>query len=287
MKMGMIIFMSSFPQYTGPENLRRIAMQSRQKFILVEGPFDLPIYDELLKNVAEKYSITNEKIILFGGGKQNILAWLSQRNRNNVSIILDMDFDYGNYQSHRDSIFELKKYSIENYFFDNDVVSPLISSIFKVTIDDVKRIFNLEELLIHWRHHIESLIPVIYYYQMKFNGDKSKWSNTFICDDRNYTLCCNKIDNFKSKLLEEMNIDENTCITEYRRFISERNSSDTIFPGKLLLVSFYRYLKNYCNSLKDKAFSPITSPESLVYNLSPRLINNRELENIVYSALVH
>ncbi len=130
--------MSSLPVYTADENLLAISMDKNQRFILVEGPFDLPIYEELADIICKKHSIENNKLITFGGGKQKILDWMSKKDRSNVSIIFDMDFDFGNYNINKSNIFELRKYSIENYFFDMNVISPLLASIFKVRISDIR-----------------------------------------------------------------------------------------------------------------------------------------------------
>ncbi|MCE7661337.1 DUF4435 domain-containing protein [Vibrio fluvialis] len=278
--------MNSFPQYNAEENLQRIDMEKRQKFLLVEGPFDLPIYEELSGLICGKNSINIEHVVLFGGGKKNILDWANNKQRHNVSIILDMDFDYGNYQDENNIIFELKRYSIENYFFDIDVVAPLISFIFKVEINEVKRRINLDSLVEDWKRSISSLIPILYCYQKVHCGEKSKWNNLFLCEDKSHSLCSIKISNFRNQLLNEINKTEEECYEIFTSREINDTSPEIIFPGKLLITSFYRYLKNTCNNIRDKAFSQITNPESLVCNLSPRLLNNRELENIISAAIL-
>ncbi|HIF9345069.1 TPA: DUF4435 domain-containing protein [Photobacterium damselae] len=279
--------MSSLPVYNADENLFSISMDKNQKFILVEGPFDLPIYEEIVNTIYKKYSIEEEKIITFGGGKQNIIEWASQEHRNNVSIIFDMDFDYGNYSIDTNNVFELRKYSIENYFFDMDVIAPLLSSIFRVKTKDIKDTISLNDLIRHWDETISELTPVIFYYQKHYNGDKEKWTKVFVCQDKNFSICSGKIQQFKSRLLEEMGVTEETCNNYFSIHKPSSSSPDVIFPGKILFTSFYRYLKDTCNNIQDKSFRSFTNPESLLCSLTPRLVNNDDLESIVYSAVVH
>ncbi|PSV31846.1 hypothetical protein C9J44_19410 [Photobacterium sp. GB-27] len=268
--------MLSLPSYNADENLRRIRIEKGNKFLLVEGPFDLPLYESLYISSCDYVGVTNTREVLFGGGKRNILNWLDAKKVPNAVIVLDMDFDGGMYTSEEDNIFELSKYSIENYFFDTKVVSPLLSNIFKVHLDDIENQLRLDGLFSMWSEKLVELIPILFYYQKEFDGDKTKWNNVFLCNNGCHSLCNEQISSFKDKLLDEMNISESTC----RDYMESKLSSECCsvsFPGKLLFESFYRYLKSTCNDTKSKSFSLITNPNALKLQLAPNLIKSDEL----------
>ncbi|WP_086970206.1 DUF4435 domain-containing protein [Vibrio coralliirubri] len=272
--------MLSLPSYNADENLHRIRIEKGNKFLLVEGPFDLPLYESLYMSSCNYVGVSNTREVLFGGGKRNILAWLHSKKAPNAVIVLDMDFDGGKYESEDNNIFELKKYSIENYFFDKKVVSPLLSNIFKVHLNDIENQLELESLFSMWSEKLVELIPILFYYQKEYDGDKTKWNNTFLCSEGCHSLCKTQISYFKQKLLAEMDVSESTC-QDYMASKLSNECCSISFPGKLLFESFYRYLKATCNNTKSKSFSLITNPNALKLQLTPNLIKSDDLRSLM------
>lgn len=92
------------------------------------------------------------------------------------------------------------------------------------------------------------------------------------------------IDRFKNELLSEMSVSENECIAAYEQRSQSNTCPSGYFPGKLLLDSFYRYLKSICNSAKPKSFSTITNSYAFKVQLAPHLHSNDDLYSIVERA---
>jgi len=276
--------MDKIPQYTAEENLIRALMDKRAKYLVVEGPFDMPIYEELIEILCDRHTEINKPITIFGGGKNKILTWISENSPSNIAIIFDMDFELTAENS--TSITYLKRYSIENYFFDLEVISPLIAQLLTRSSHDVKGALSLNDLIFNWKNELSGLLPIIYYYQEVYNGEKSKWNNMFINQNGgDWKLCPEKVNVFRNSLLDEMNIEYAICRTHFeRQFITEWCPRIN-FPGKIILESFHRYLKTLCNEEKKGAYGCIGSPKALTTQLASRLIHNLELEEILLKAI--
>ncbi|RBP79762.1 uncharacterized protein DUF4435 [Shewanella putrefaciens] len=172
--------MSKFPAYTAEENLMRIIMDKKTKYLLVEGPFDTAIYSEIVSVIIRKYNISHEPVTVYGGGKQNILDWIEKQTPKNLSIILDMDFDNPDLEYKSKPIISLKKYSIENYFFDEEVAKPLVANLLSKSLNDIGESLSFSELKEHWDSRLMELMHVLFYYQKIYSGNKEKWNSKFI-----------------------------------------------------------------------------------------------------------
>ncbi|MCR9931852.1 DUF4435 domain-containing protein [Vibrio antiquarius] len=274
--------MNSLPRYTGPENLRRIKMEKKASFLLVEGPMDLSIYQETYLLTCRIYNLEPKKIVLFGGGKENILKWAFKAKPKNVSILLDRDFDFGNYDFNPEYIFTLDRYSIENYFFEKDVIVNYLATAFCSPIEDVKRKFNMDTLLNDWNNALKGLLPVLFFYQKHFSGDKEKWNTEFICNGKSYTLCPDRIDSFKQRLLDEMNVSLEDCVKLFNSTVKNNECMSVTFPGKLLLESFYRFIKEVCSLNGSSPLGSLNNAKSLKAQLIPRLTNSESYGDILY-----
>lgn len=276
--------MNNIPQFTAEENLIRVLMDRRAKYLVVEGPFDMPIYEELIELLCNRYTEINKPITIFGGGKNKILTWINDNTPSNISIIFDMDFELATENSN--SITYLKRYSIENYFFDLEVISPLIAQLLTRSSRDVRDALSLNDLILNWRRELDRLLPVLYYYQEVYSGEKNKWNNVFINPNGGeWRLCPEKIDIFSNSLLDEMNIEYAICEAHFENQFVTEWCPKINFPGKIILESFHRYLKTICNEEKRGAYGCISSPKALTTQLASRLINNIELENILLEAV--
>ncbi|MEH0667094.1 DUF4435 domain-containing protein [Vibrio scophthalmi] len=276
--------MISEPIFTPEESLLCIEMESHNDFILVEGPFDISVYSHIYEYYCAINKLDANKIVVQGGGKTNIIDWMPTTSATNYIAVLDMDFDNHIYRTAHPNVIELNRYSIENYFFDEDVVSNLLSFLFSSTSTKVREQIEFDTLYADWNSSISSLTPVLYYYQKIYDGSKEKWNNKFLCKHNCYTLCSNMVERFKNELLTEMSVSESDCIEAYTQQNQTVMCPSRYFPGKLLFDSFYRYLKSICNSAKPKSFSTITNSYAFKMQLAPHLHNNDDLFSIVEQA---
>lgn len=269
------------PVFSPDETFTSIEMELNNNFIIVEGPFDISIYDHLYEYYCKLNNLDCNKIIVQGGGKKSIIDWIPNTDASNYVALLDMDFDNHIYSKKYENVFELEKYSIENYFFDENVVSHMLSFIFLSKSSIVREFLDFKELYQEWKKLITPLLPVLIYYQKCYSGDKKKWNNKFLCKKNSYHLCEDMIDKFKNELLHEMGVVEGVCEQYFKNFNSLNNCTSVNFPGKLLFDSFYRYLKGICNEKKAKSFSNITNTTALKLQLVPHLSSNEDLISII------
>ncbi|MBC2703482.1 DUF4435 domain-containing protein [Desulfobacula sp.] len=278
--------MHRFPQLTPEENLISVLMDKNNQYLVVEGASDMSIFSELMDLIFYNIEFDKKVITVFGGGKPKILDWIETESPTNVSVILDMDFDDFNNDLNNPIIFPLKRYSIENYFFNESVVIPLLANLLKLNINDIEALFSLDELKTHWLENLTELMPVLYYYQKIYAGNRNKWSSVFINQNHGYwQLSKSKIEAFQTQLLTEMGVDFQTCKEVFENSWCSQWEASINFPGKILFESFHRYLKNLCNEQKKKAYSPVTSKNSLKAQLIPRLFRNDELKEILHQSI--
>jgi hypothetical protein len=164
--------MNDIPRFTAAENLNRVLMDENAKHLIVEGPMDLPIYSELIELLKD---IQEPPLVVFGGGKENILKFFRDEEVNNIKVILDMDFDNPDDDFGFDNVYSLRKYSIENYAFDEVVLVNLISHLLRVNPDDVRGVFNLDVLRRHWFDSLSSTIRLFitikrFLWEISLNG---------------------------------------------------------------------------------------------------------------------
>ena len=279
--------MTNFPQFTADENLNRVIMDKNTPYLIVEGAYDLPIYCEVISLLVDKHQLKAEPTIVFGGGKLNIMTWVDKETPSNAAIVLDMDFDNLNTELNKDVVFPLRRYSIENYFFEEDVAAPFIAHLLKRNPKDICDNLTFDELKTNWGEELDELIPVIFYYQKVYLGDKSKWSTCFINRGQgDWRLCTDKINSLKEQLLDEMNVSYDICESQFKINMGAAWSPQVNFPGKILFESFHRYLKDICNKEVNGVYGGAASNyKSLVTHLSSRLIKNTELEDILLEAI--
>lgn len=278
--------MDNIPSFTATENLNRVLMDENAKHLIVEGPMDLPIYSELIELLKGIHNIQEPPLVVFGGGKEKIIKFLQEEDVDNAKVILDMDFDNPDDNFGFDNIYSLRKYSIENYAFDELVLVNLISHLLRVNPDDVRGVFNLDELRLHWFDSLSTTIPVVYYYQKIFAGEKSKWSNAFINrGGSDWRLCTEQLERFRLEILEEMTITQEQCEEAYAGTFCDEVCPSVAFPGKILLESLHRYLREYCNNQRAGSYSTINSKNTLLLQLIGKLVKNEELEGIILNAV--
>ncbi|MDH5561902.1 MAG: DUF4435 domain-containing protein [Deltaproteobacteria bacterium] len=232
-------------KYTGEENLIRIKMQSNTKFILVEGEDDLPIYENIFHSHAHDSKVEFDFEVTFGGGKSNINDFIKSYKKNNFSVVLDLDFDHSEKISD-ERVCYLDRYSIENYFYSRVVIGYLLSFVIKSNIKETLKWLDITDWIKHVNDECLNCLKSIYYYQKKFDGDKSKWSCCFVLKDNgSWKIDRSKINSIITMITRDagVTIDE---IDDYFKFtFPEFECLTNVFPGKILFVSFYRFLKHF------------------------------------------
>lgn len=278
--------MDELPTYNARENLDRVLMDENSKYLIVEGPFDLSVYSILVEIICRKHSLNNERLVVFGGGKCNILKFLEENSIQNSTVILDMDFDDPDRIYPYPFVYLLRKYSIENYAINVQVISRLLSVLLNVTPQDVRRHFTITELIQHLNEELSGIIPILYYYQCIFNGNKERWASAFLNrPNGDWRVCRQQLERFKNSILTDMHVSEEQCIEAYRAVFNEEHCVSISFPGKVLLESLHRYLKEKCNARKVDSYSTINSKRTLFNSIVSDLGECEELENILLTAV--
>jgi len=264
--------MSKVISYTPTENLMRIKMQKKRHFVVVEGEDDVPIYEIALRSIVLEKNITTEFEVMHAGGKESIKKFIGCYSRINFKAILDLDFD------HKDQIVDervhyLDVYSIENYFFSKIVITYLLASILKKKFSDVNQWLDMTDWYAEINAQCLLLLKYLFYYQKAHCGDREKWSTSFIVRNKN----CWKIDPLKvSLVLDKIKTDigvEDEVVEEYFRinFPTEECLSK-VFPGKMVFISFYRYLKLYVEIGHKGVFGANYTNEGAFKNSSSSLL---------------
>ncbi|MGF1874893.1 DUF4435 domain-containing protein [Photobacterium frigidiphilum] len=235
--------MATFTSYTPEENFRRVKRQKSLRFVVVEGVDDVPIYDSFL-NV-----MTNNEVdfdIFHAEGKVKIKNFLTENNNANIACIVDKDFHDIELEDNR--LIELDRYSIENYFICEDVISASLQFVLKCTFTQAKGVFSLEQFTNELSATLEDFLKSIFYYQTYLVPNMTEeasisWSDKFICKDRDWHVCQVHIRSVIDELIPD-NVTKRE-IDDY--FTANFNSSGSIthdFPGKMLKTSLQRYIKN-------------------------------------------
>ena len=273
--------MKNIPAYNADENLRRIKYQKKHKFIVVEGSDDVPIYESCLHYLTSN----KEYDVIFSGGKTKIRTFLESNKHTNAMFIIDKDFNDIGISDHR--LISLLRYSIENYFICKEVIAHNLQFIFGCNRKDINEAFSLDEFINVTNNDIATLIKVIFYYQRVItpqlkdsNEECIAWSDYFICQDKNWRLCQQKI----LKLIDDLTADKFT-ITEASVYFEANFSSCGIitfdFPGKLLKHSLQRFIRNEIISIKPDANGKFNSVEDMRILLSSSMHQSPALREVL------
>lgn len=267
--------------YNSKEIFRAAEMDSRGFYLVVEGEYDVPVFSELLSFYKAQGRLNMSPLIGAGGGKPNILSWLGSKPEVNVKVVLDRDFDDISTELNDPRIIPLNVYSIENYYFNNSVIKPLMAHLTGSSVDEVERWLDTDTLFEHWAQMLTTTISILYYYQKEYGGEKNGWGERDIVENRErWTLCPNKIQRFNDAILQQMEVEIDDCARYFYDNFPYNECISMIFPGKILQKSLFRYLKDICTQ-QGGDFSSITNVGQLFQSLTPRLIYNRNLVDVV------
>ncbi|HEE8948953.1 TPA: DUF4435 domain-containing protein [Providencia rettgeri] len=283
--------MSGFPVYNIDENLRRVDLQRSLKFIVVEGSDDVAIYESMLSSTIDK-AVDYE--IIHSGGKPRIESFILENpNVKNCIFIVDRDFDI--LESEFKNLVYLNRYSIENFYFCEDVLKAVVALSLKIKVRNVHDLFNIDEFVTYNTPILLKLFYAVFYYQkvkcQELNDGETQtegWSDTFICGDNTWKVCQIKVDSLISRLYPDGYNEElakKYCEEEY---ISSGNIIGD-FPGKMLKVALQRYLKDSAIRINTKYGAKFSNTDTTCTLLISNLHHSKALkENLsqVYSYLL-
>lgn len=244
--------MPKIPTYNSEENLRRIKMQKKLSFVVVEGADDVPIYESCLSSMSPD---CNQYDIVFAGGKTAIRKFLLSNTTDNAIFIIDRDFYDIGISDMR--IVSLDRYSIENYFICEEVISRSLQFILGCKFQDALEAFNLDEFISEVSEALGLLIKVIFYYQREIaphstGEERPAWSDFFLCENASWRLCADRIQELIDVLLPTQELIR-AAEEYYDANFSLTGSVIHNFPGKMLKHSLQRYIRHKISELRPSA----------------------------------
>lgn len=270
--------MGSIRQYTPEENFRRIRRQRALKFIVVEGTDDVPIYESCLETITDSKNYD----VVHSGGKRAIKDFIESHSTNNAVFIVDKDFNDIDLGDER--LFQLDRYSIENYFICEDIISRTLKLVLNCKLSDSENVFDLDDFKQSISAPAMPLLKVIFYYQRNIvpniEGKQFSWRNLFLCQNEHWELCPERIQDAIHSMLGDGTSDDD--ITNY--YDTNFSNSDELlhdFPGKLLKTPIYRYLRSCVNAVKPNATSRIGNEKNLFILMAANIQHSKPLRKLL------
>lgn len=275
--------MATIKTYSADENMRRLKMQKKLKFVVVEGSDDVPIYESCLMAASNNQDFD----VIFSGGKKAIRDFLASNKSHNAIFILDKDFD--DISITDDRAIMLNRYSIENYFICKEVIAHSLKFAISCKFQDAIEAFDIDEFIEKTATAIEPLLKAIYYYQShttkeKPDEEKTPWSDTFICQNTSWELCPSAIHN----LIQSLNLTQNeldTAATLLNEKIKTKEDLINFFPGKMLKTSLQRYIKQQTTIMKPGSKGKYANVEDMRTHLSSVLHHSTCLQETLKPAV--
>lgn len=270
--------MTSFPQYNEDENFNKIVMDKNQTFILVEGSYDVPIYDAALRSLISSEEQCWD--VVFGGGKRKIYDFLEARECDNFIAVLDKDFDENTDFDER--AFFLTKYSIENYFFCEFLISHTVSIVLSLKYDDVRKVVSFEGIIDHYSAILSKCYFLLKKYQDISNHiskeDNIKWSDRYIFKKNSWKL--------EEEAIADLMDEVGAVLEKYNHSVGDvekLNEILSLFPGKMLSEGVRRFVNEILesfgqkraykdqSSFKSYAASALYLSPSFIYDVKPAI----------------
>lgn len=224
--------------YTPEENLNRVLMDRHTKYIVVEGDDDVPKYESTIKHLGQGL-MDFEPVFL--GGKEKIKSLLERTTNNNFIAIVDKDFNE-HVMPNDSRLIILSRYSIENFIFCLDVLAPLIANLTKESEALARSWFNITEWMDHLHEKLTYLLRALYFYQNNVLTDRKPWSKIDFYENNSWKVCSNKVSDILNDLYQNnVPIEQIEAQAKYENISKEELIK--YFPGKLLIQSLYKYIK--------------------------------------------
>lgn len=272
--------MSSIRSYTSEENLRRIKMQKSLTFVIVEGSDDVPIYESCLSSMLPDCTHYD---VIYSGGKTAIRNYLQDNKTANAVFVIDRDFHDIGIEDKR--IVSLDRYSVENYFICEEVISYSLQFALGCKFRDALEAFSLNEYIESVTNALETLIKVIFYYQRvvapQHSGEiRPAWSDVFLCENSSWRLCNTKIQELTNQLLPDAALIQ-SAIEYYDQHFALGGSVIENFPGKILKHSLQRYIRHKVIDLKPTAKGKYNDVETTRAMLSSVMHRSRHMMRVL------
>ncbi|TLU61227.1 DUF4435 domain-containing protein [Thalassotalea litorea] len=247
--------MSSRPQFSIDEKLRQVRRRPSTKFVIVEGVDDVPAYSALFCSVLSPGSEHQWEVFQVKG-KTNVINFLESYTGNNVRYIVDRDFDPIASQDER--LVTLARYSLENYFLCDNIISYSLAVPLKGTASSIRDDLKFQEFLSAINNQVERMLKACFYYQRviapTITGNKPSWSDDSIHISNNGTswlLCDTSISETIDKL-----IPSEVTSQEIDDFYSQHGIIDEnaayLIPGKMLSEPLRRFTKQFYRSKRSR-----------------------------------
>jgi hypothetical protein len=269
-------------KYSPEENRRRILMDKHTKYVVVEGEEDIPKYESFIRSL----SVNANFVPLFIGGKEGIKSLISSNKNTNFMAIADRDFNEDTMPQDARLII-ISRYSIENFIFCPNVLNPLIANLTHDSEINIANWFNLEDWKANLTEKLGFLLKALYYYQTTVTTNRKSWSTLEFLNNNCWSVSEVKTDGIIKNLYDNSVPEEN--IESVEKF-GEINNDVMIkyFPGKLLLLSLYRFIKaKFTEKFNDssKLTKRIGNQSSLVLSASAYLHRQNDLRDELSAVL--
>ena len=175
--------------YSPAENINRILMDKNTKYVVVEGDSDIPKYESTIRALTNNI-VDFEPVSL--GCKDNIKSLLRDVKNNNFIAITDGDFD-GHTMPKDARLIVLSRYSIENFIFCNNVITPLIANLVKTSEASTRTWFDIKEWIEHLHKKLPLLLRALFYYQNNVHTDRKSWTKADLFVNNCWKVCSIKV----------------------------------------------------------------------------------------------
>lgn len=271
--------MTTVRTFSAEENMRRLKMQKKLTFVVVEGSDDVPLYESCLMMELGEVDFD----VIFSGGKKPIEEFLTSHSSNNAVFIVDKDFDDFSISDER--VVSLDRYSIENYFICEEVISHSIKFAISCRLQDAAEAFDLTEFIEKTTRSIERLVKVLFYYQRhavhKLEAhEKQAWSDTFLCENNSWELSGDQIALLINRLAPTRQ-DIVDAEEYFSKFFESPGVLIDAFPGKMLKTSLQRYIRQQVIRIKPGAKGKYNNVEDVRTLLSSVLHHSSSLKNVL------
>lgn len=247
--------MPARPQFTPQEKLRQISRRPSTRFVIVEGVDDVPAYSALFCSVVSP-DVESQWEIIQVEGKRNVIGFLNQYSGSNVRFIVDKDFDVTVLSD--DRLIILSRYSLENYFVCEDILSHCLSVPLRMDPRDIRSELNMDEFLRRVSSQAEQMLKACFYYHRVISptlvGDKPSWTDDSIYIRTNgdlWVLCEHSIDSIIRKLIPDTVLPEQIEQYFQQNYDYDGNVAYAI-PGKMLKEPLRRFVRRFYRGKKSK-----------------------------------
>lgn len=170
-------------------------------------------------------------------------------------------------------------------FFCEDVIRSVVAVSFRVKEKDALGLLNLNEFFEHVNPILKKLFNMLFYYQtvrtLEINADgenSNSWSTTFICDDKRWTLCEEKINALELRLYPD-EIDVHTINSHLTQCGVEYKGFEYSFPCKMLKVSLQRYLRDKAIAINKRFSGKFNDTETTSTLIMSHLYKSKALKD--------